>query len=120
MAVGERRTFRTEELEERPTSSSRSSSCHGPWEADLEFWWGTACGWQLHVASCNCKQLRRAGDSWQQLAKHLDYDDDDDDDDDRNLELATSPGPESPNLSTFAALLPDLSLGLDGIGEMLA
>ncbi|KAG6171991.1 hypothetical protein E4U51_007992 [Claviceps purpurea] len=101
MAVGERRTFRTEELEERPTSSS-------------------PCGWQLHVASCNCKQLRRAGDSWQQLAKHLDYDDDDDDDDDRNLELAISPGPESPNLSTFAALLPDLSLGLDGIGEMLA
>ncbi|KAG6314169.1 hypothetical protein E4U22_000278 [Claviceps purpurea] len=110
MAVGERRTFRTEELEEKRDQRR---------PADLEFWWGTACGWQLHVASCNRKQLCRAGDSWQQLAKHLDYDDDDDDD--RNLELATSPGPESPNLSTFAALLPDLmSLGLDGIGEMLA
>ncbi|KAG6089435.1 hypothetical protein E4U15_002867 [Claviceps sp. LM218 group G6] len=91
MAVGERQTFRTEELEERPT---RSSS----WEAVITDKTGLGIrlvghSMRLAAASCDCKQLCRARDSWQQLAKH-------DDNDDRNLELAISPDPEFPDCQT--------------------
>lgn len=58
MAVGERQTFRTEELEERPTYVVQPfvvmGGCKSLTKQDLEFvWWGTACGWQLQVATAN-------------------------------------------------------------------